>query len=377
MDIMTVPRLDARLAADDGRLSRRRLAGRLLAWLVVAACLAACGASPLAAPAAPAATATGQPAARTVTDMMGTTVTLPATVDRVADGWPAHNGLLLMLGAGDKLVATIASVQQIPWFQRVYPRIGTLPAPFAENVNTEELLRAHPDVVFLSQSDAGTLQRLRALGLPVVQLYFTDFDQLKQSFVLTGSVLGGDHAVRAQRYASYLDEHLASITARTATISADHRPSVVHLASVEPLKVDGRNSIIDQWISTAGARNAAHDDIDGNLHGTSLEQLLTWNPDVLIVGGTVGQVEQIKSDPRWQRLKAVQAGKVYLNPKGVFPWDRYGPEEALQIQWAAQTLQPSLFQDVDVVQATRAFYRDFFSYELTDGDVADIMAPRS
>lgn len=159
--------------------------------------------------------------------------------------------------------------------------------------------------------------------------------------MLTGAVLGGDHQARAERYASYLDERLASITARTAAIPTERRPSVVHLASVEPLKVDGRNSIIDQWISTAGGKNAARDDIDGNLQATSLEQLLTWDPDVLIVGGTVAQVEQIRADPRWQRLKAVRADKVYLNPKGVFPWDRYGPEEALQIQWAARTLQSS------------------------------------
>ena len=68
---------------------------------------------------------------------------------------------------------------------------------------------------------------------------------------------------------------------------------------------------------------------------------------------------------------------MYLNPKGVFTWDRYGPEEVLQIQWAAQTLHPDLFADIDIQAATRAFYRDYYEYTQTDADIADILVPRS
>jgi len=37
-----------------------------------------------------------------------------------------------------------------------------------------------------------------------------------------------------------------------------------------------------------------------------------------------------------------------VNPKGVFSWDRYGAEEALQIQWAAKTLYPDLFTNINI-----------------------------
>jgi iron complex transport system substrate-binding protein len=308
--------------------------------------------------------------------MYGASVTVPLRIDRIADGWPAHNSLMLMLGVADKLVATTPIVQAYPWFLRIYPGIASIPGAFGAAVNNEQLVQSKPDVVFLSQTDDNTVKSIRGLGLPLVQVYFTDFAQLEACFQLTGQVLGGGAPARATQYVGYLDEHLASVRARTTPLPADQRPRVVHLSSPQPLMVDGRDTIIDQWIDTAGGRNAAHDDIQSNGKPVTFEQVLAWDPDVLILGGTVAQVQSMQSDPQWQKLRAVSSGRLYVNPKGVFPWDRYGPEEALQIQWAAQLLHPELFADLDMVKTTREFYQSFFSYALSDADVQDILQPQ-
>lgn len=109
----------------------------------------------------------------------------------------------------------------------------------------------------------------------------------------------------------------------------------------------------------------------------SLEQLLQWDPDVLIVGGTTRSVAEVQGDPAWQNLRAVRDGRMYLNPKGVFPWDRYGPEEALQIQWAASILHAELFHDLDVAAETKQFYRAFLEYDQDDEDVRSILNPEA
>jgi iron complex transport system substrate-binding protein len=309
--------------------------------------------------------------------MYGASVTVPTRIDRIADGWPAHNSLLLMLGVANKLVATTPIVQAYPWFLRIDPGIASLPGVFGTTVNNEQLVQTKPDVVFLSQTDDNTVKSIRGLGLPLVQVYFTDFAQLEACFQLTGQVLGGDAPGRATQYVSYLDEHLAAVRARTAQLPPEQRPRVVHLSSLQPLMVDGRDTIIDQWIDAAGGRNAAHDDIVSNGKTVTFEQVLAWDPDVLILGGTVSQVQTMRIDPQWQQLRAVSTGRLYVNPKGVFPWDRYGPEEALQIQWAAQLLHPDLFTDLDLVKTTRDFYQNFFAYTLSDTDVQDILQPRA
>ncbi len=52
----------------------------------------------------PAATPTPapQPTSQTITDMYGYTVTVPTKIDRIVDGWPAHNEVLAMLGASEQ-----------------------------------------------------------------------------------------------------------------------------------------------------------------------------------------------------------------------------------------------------------------------------------
>jgi iron complex transport system substrate-binding protein len=144
----------------------------------------------------------GAAATQTVTDMYGASVTVPTRIDRIADGWPAHNSLLLMLGVANKLVATTPIVQAYPWFLRIDPGIASLPGVFGTTVHNEQLVQTKPDVVFLSQTDDNTVKSIRGLGLPLVQVYFTDFAQLEACFQLTGQVLGGGgravsgHAVR-------------------------------------------------------------------------------------------------------------------------------------------------------------------------------------
>lgn len=73
-------------------------------------------------------------------------------------------------------------------------------------------------------------------------------------------------------------------------------------------------------------------------------------------------------------------GVVWQNPAAVFPWDRYGTESALQIQWAAMKLHPTLFPEINMVSRTQAFYQHFFDYPLSAEQATRIIAalpPRS
>ena len=132
------------------------------------------------------------------------------------------------------------------------------------------------------------------------------------------------------------------------------------------LKIDGTKTIIDTWVKYAGGKNAVQK--EGSMIEITAEEIVAADPDIIIVGGADNQkaVEKIYADPVFAGLKAVKNKKVYGNPKGVFSWDRYGAESALQILWAATIIQPELFRDVDVKAQTKAFYKKFMNYDLSD-----------
>ena len=86
-----------------------------------------------------------------VTDSTGTAVTVPNSVTRIADAWPAHNEVVQMLGAGDKIVATVPTPAS--WLYTIDPALRQAQTVFTNTtVNAEALAQTHPDVLFADKS---------------------------------------------------------------------------------------------------------------------------------------------------------------------------------------------------------------------------------
>jgi iron complex transport system substrate-binding protein len=314
---------------------------------------------------------------RQVTDAAGRVVTLPLVVNRVADPWHANNAMVLMLGGADKIVATTVQAQRQPWLRRLYPRIDQVPAAFnaAGDPNIETLIGARPDVILMAYG--GTLPKwsaaMEAYHVPIVLMPNTSLEGLKTTVRLTGEVLGPRTAEVAEDYIRYFDANIRRVRSVTDRLAANQRPTVLHTASAGVLTIDGRDSVIDDWITIAGGRNAA--DVVGVGRPVTLEQIVAWDPDVIIVGTAPNQRsrQEILDDPRWREIKAVKAGKVFVNPTGAYLWDRHSAEAALQVLWAAKTLHPELFPKLDIKRETKDFYAKYFHYALTDDEYASII----
>ena len=237
---------------------------------------------------------------------------------------------------------------------------------------SEALLARRAQVVFVAK-DNGDAAAFRQAGLPVIEMRFTDYPSLQHSLTTTAQVIGSRQALaRANEYNQYLQSVIDNTEKQTASLSEDERPRVLHIQSLKPLKVDGSHTLIDTWIRLAGGRNVAQE-INGNMQEISPEKVLAWQPDIIILGPGSGDLKTSAWAGLFAGLKAVKNGQVVQNPSGVFPWDRYGTESALQIQWAAKLFHPQRFASVDMVNVTRDFYKRFFDYPLTEKEARQIL----
>jgi iron complex transport system substrate-binding protein len=291
---------------------------------------------------------------------------------RIADLWYAHNAVVTMLGSASDVVATVAQPQALPWMFRVAPALAHAQPVAGATVNAEDLLRLNADVVFASAGDP-TIGAMQRLGLDVVPVSFDDYDSMLRCIDLTAQTLDTPLArERARDYRAYLQATLRDTAQALAAHGGHTTPRVLHVASLMPLKVDGSDTIVDQWIRAAGARNAA-DGLRGNLKPVSIEQVLAWHPDVVILAANAGSIDATPQRALWQTLDAVRNARVYRNPTGVFPWDRYGPEAALEVRWAARTLHPEAFKNAEqpsMKLQTQQFYQRFYGYALSNAEAA-------
>ncbi|HQP30862.1 MAG TPA: iron ABC transporter substrate-binding protein, partial [Deltaproteobacteria bacterium] len=64
-------------------------------------------------------------------------------------------------------------------------------------------------------------------------------------------------------------------------------------------------------------------------------------------------------------LKAIQKRRVHVFPSNVGWWDFPAPHCVLGVVWAAKTLYPERFQDVDMRAIADGFYAKYLGYSFT------------
>ena len=351
----------------------------LAALLTLTACGAGGPATSSGSGSVPAASQSG--ATHVVDDELGQ-ITVPAESKRIATTAPAYTTAVLLLGGADKLVALEDNYGKNEWIKGKYPQLANLPVVFSGNeVNMEELTKQDPDlVIYASRYGENNLKQLQDLGIATVSSpkgsdkQGNKIDQLRARQVYLGEVIGGVQLDKAKKYS---EEYLAirsEIEAKTASIPETERPTVVQLSGAgDSLQANNGSAIGQELITLAGGVNAgagATGESKGPSGQTKIdpEQLLSWNPELLLVDSTKIR-DSIKSDPVLSGLKAVQNNNIIVIPNGAMAWAYNGPEEYLNMCFFAKAVHPELFKDVDMEARTKAFYKEYFGFDLTDDDV--------
>ena len=245
----------------------------------------------------------------------------------------------------------------------------------------EELLKQSPDlVVYANRYGENNLKQLQDLGIATVSSpkgsdkQGNKIDQLRARQVYLGEVIGGVQLDKAKKYS---EEYLAirsEIEAKTASIPETERPTVVQLSGAgDSLQANNGSAIGQELITLAGGVNAgagATGESKGPSGQTKIdpEQLLSWDPELLLVDSAQIR-DTITSDSTFSGLKAVKNNNIIVIPKGAMAWAYNGPEEYLNMYFFAKAVHPELFKDVDMEARTKAFYKEYFGFDLTDDDV--------
>ena len=361
--------------------------GTSLSALALAALLAlsACGsngpATSSSAPGSPATTASQSGSPRVVDDELGQ-VTVPAESNRIATTAPAYTTAVLLLGGADKLVALEDNYGKNEWIKGKYPQLANLPVVFSGNeVNMEELLKQSPDlVVYANRYGENNLRQLQDLDIAAVSSpkgsdkEGNKIDQLRARQVDLGEVIGGVQLDKANKYSQEYLAIKSEIEAKTASIPESERPTVVQLSGAgDSLQANNGSAIGQELITLAGGVNAgvgATGESKGPSGQTKIdpEQLLSWDPELLLVDSAQIR-DTITSDSTFSGLKAVKNNNIIVIPKGAMAWAYNGPEEYLNMYFFAKAVHPELFKDIDMEAKTKAFYKEYFGFDLDEADL--------
>jgi iron complex transport system substrate-binding protein len=313
----------------------------------------------------------------TITDMAGRNVTIPAEVNSVVTLYPPATKIIYTI-APDKLVGIDRVSVGYEGFKEIDPRIEDMPVVGTGSaLNNEVVLSLNPDVIItVPRSGSSSPDKLQeTLGIPVICVNPRDHDGIKKTHQLIGEVLGEED--RADELVSYYNEKVNYITGKTSRIPENERVRV-YFAGGGPkggsvLTTVGKKFIWHDNINVAGGINVA-ENLTGYFNTVSIEQVIRWDPEIIITGRAEGASEDILSDPKWQDISAVRNGRVYVIPSYTHTWGYPTSEWIMGTMWLADRLYPETVE-LDMTVETKEFYSKFFHCDISDEEVYEILHP--
>ena len=328
---------------------------------------------------------------RIVVDHTGAEVELPAEIDRVVitSITPLPSVYCLYRGSTEGLVGLSPSsmaAAENSYLATVYPEIKDITTEFytGDEINLEELMKLEPDVVFYSASKPNEKEMYENAGIPAVgfSVSLADYNSV-ETYVgwieLLSQIYGDDGGKTAEMIA--LSRTVESeILEKTANLTEDEKPRVLILFNYGNGKIvtSGSKFFGQYWLETTGAINVASE-LTGQAE-INMEQIYEWNPDMIFITNfSAVNPEDILTNSiegeDWSQVKAVQDGKVYKFPLGMYRWFPPSSDTPLALMWLAKQVQPELFDYIDMDAEIKDYFAKYYQVELTDADIQAIYHP--
>ncbi|MBX3144474.1 MAG: ABC transporter substrate-binding protein [Trueperaceae bacterium] len=326
---------------------------------------------------------------RVIVDRMGREVVVPVEINRVVTNWlPFPSAFFISTGSLDRLVAVgEGSIQTAgrSMLGRIAPDILTKETGFASGtgINAEALLALQPDL-YISYESQPEIAEVERLGIPVIALDVLSVTGGNPIETFAGwmGVLGQlfDQEERTDEIIAYARNVLAETRAMVATVPEDDRPTALFFSRLEEgnLLINGAGHFGHFWATEAGARNVAPAGAPP-LATVNMEEIYAANPEVLFISTFSSTQPEDLYENRvpgqdWSHVAAVQNGRVYKLPEGIFQWYPPSADAPLMMRWIAQQVHPELFT-YDFAAELRDYYSRFYGYQLSDEEVQLILNP--
>lgn len=256
-------------------------------------------------------------------------------------------------------------------YAEMLPEMAKINASAAQDgfvPNVEAILAQKPDAVIQWTHEDKLIEPLERVGLTVVGWQCcTEQDRLDY-ITLTGYMTGRND--RAQAILKAQSDTLKALGDKVSKLDKSALPTVLHIDKVaDQIQVIANGS---QDLSLSGVTNPAADGSGEWWRTIDFEQLLVWNPDIIIIPAYATDLapEDFFKNPVLASLKAVKEKRVYKQP--VFARTPDAPEIFLTSEWLAAVAHGADYAP-DFKKQILDVYQLIYGAKLTDEQVKAIL----
>lgn len=328
-----------------------------------------------------------------VTDQLGREVTIPREIERVVTGGilPYFSTWYVATNSTKEIVGmhpNSYNAAKNSILAKISPDVLNAKTSFIQNgeVNIEELLKVNPQLYVETSTDENAINKIMEAGIPVVGVQTIDaaaaepLATFNSWLTLTSQITGTTD--RADRFLQEGKKVQSELDATLKDVTKENKPRalILFMHNDKSITVGGSKFFGNQWLNATGAIDVAEQNVQGRKE-VNMEQIYAWNPDIIYITNftetqPVDLLENKVNGQDWSQVKAVQDGKVYKIPLGIYRWFPPSGDAPLMLKWMAQKNHPELFT-YKIEDEIKTYYKDFYEFDVTDEEIHDILNPSS
>ncbi len=303
----------------------------------------------------------------TVTDMADRVVVIPHQPKRIVTSFKPATLCLFALGLEKKIVGIDNSSKRDKLHRAVMPQVVNITGVGSKTtgLNFETTISLRPDLVILyAQKDGISLAgKFQMMNIPAIIILPESFNSIRKSLEIIAKAAGVGK--RAEIVENAMNSVLNLVKIRLRNLPADERKTGYFASPRGLFNTATGNMLQDKIFKKAGIINVAHN-LNGYFQDISPEQMIKWNPDVIIISQHSGPyVFRQLRNPAIRTITAVRTKNMYRFPGNLAPWDFPSPLSALGVLWLADKIYPELFKNIDINKEINLFHKTLFGKTFT------------
>lgn len=310
---------------------------------------------------------------KTIVDMAGDEIVLPAKIDRVVSTSDPCSDMLVAFGQGDKLVGAYFRALDNPWFQEFYPRASDI-VPFdSYEPEVESLISLGTDIIFVPSQERAIA--LREKGICAITIRYYNPDEMVYAANMLGEIFGGEAMTKSKLWVDDFNNTIELVADKLIDVKEEDKPVAYEILADKdrgPFRTYyGENQA---WLSYAGGILATEDYATATSSAMPTEEsILAENPDIIFIGGTFATKEytNLLRDEMWSEITAVKDSNIYIEPTGATAWNSCSTSYPLLVYYCFSCMYPDLV-DFDLKDITHDFYEKYYDIDFST-EAIDLM----
>lgn len=301
----------------------------------------------------------------TVTDHLGREVTIEKQPESFVSGYYISTSLMIALDLDEQLVGVEAKADKRKIYKLSAPELTELPSVgTAKEFDLEGCATLKPDLVIVPTKLKDPIPAMEELGLTVIAVNPEDQAKLFETIDMISTA--ANVVEKGQKLESWISDSLSGLK---DSLDGAETPSVYLAGNSALLQTAGPEMYQSTLIENAGGVNAASDITDTYWADTSYEQILSWNPDYIILAADADyDADSVLKDSALADCTAVKEGHVAQIPSDIEALDSPVPASFLGSYYVASILHPEVVTEEDFAAAEKDFYETFYGFTPESAD---------